>query len=66
MKDFEPVPCKLVGESDNAGAIMGRVVKALKKHGHADLVDEYRKKAKSGDYDNLLRVTMGYVYDPSD
>lgn len=55
------VTVKLIGNDGNAFAIMGQVTKALKRAGHADLVDEYRKEAMSGDYDNLLRVTMEYV-----
>ena len=55
--------CRLVGEDGNAFAIMGRVTRALKANGQSDLVAEYRAKATSGDYDNLLRVSMEYVED---
>jgi hypothetical protein len=55
------VKVKLVGEDGNAFAIMGKVSRALKKAGHQDLVDDYQAEAMSGDYDNLLRVTMDYV-----
>ena len=55
------VRVKLVGEDGNAFFIMGRVITALKRAGHDDLAVEYRKEATSGDYDNLLRVTMDYV-----
>ena len=55
------IKVKLVGEDGNAFAIMGKVSKALKRNGHADLVDEYLKEAKSGDYDHLLQTTMDYV-----
>jgi hypothetical protein len=51
----------LSDEDGNAFFIMGRVTKALRRAGHADLIDQYRKEAMSGDYDNLLRVTMDYV-----
>ena len=51
----------LVGEDGNAFAIIGRVKKALQRAGHKDLAEEYQKEATSGDYDNLLRVTMEYV-----
>jgi hypothetical protein len=55
------VVVQLSGEDGNAFAIMGRVRKALRLGGHGDLVDEYTSKAKSGDYDHLLQVTMEYV-----
>lgn len=45
----------------NAFSIMGAVKKALKRNGQADQVEEYLTKAMSGDYDNLLRVSMEYV-----
>jgi len=67
MKEgFKRVPCKLVGEDGNAFAIMGRVIKALKRAGHHDLVEEYKKRATSGDYNNLLAVTMDYVCEPDE
>ena len=62
-KEFKRVPCELVGEDGNAFAVMSRVAAALKKHGYADLVPEYQKKATSGDYNNLLAVSMEYVVD---
>lgn len=53
---------KLVGEDGNAFAIMGRVGKALRRAGYTqEEIDEYQNEATSGDYDNLLRVTMEYV-----
>lgn len=46
----------------NAGAIMGRVTRALK---HAGVpmkeISKYRMECMSGDYDNLLQVTMKTV-----
>ena len=58
---------KLVGEDGNAFAIMGRVAGALKKAGYSkEEIDIYRDKATSGDYDNLLRVTMEYVDEPDE
>ena len=55
------VKVKLVGEDGNAFAIMGRVIRALKRHGHGNLVQQYKEEATSGDYDHLLQVTMEYV-----
>jgi len=53
---------RLVGEDGNAFAIMGRVTRALRKAGYAsDDVSEYRREAMSGDYNNLLSVTMRWV-----
>ena len=35
--------------------------RALKRSGHADQVEEYNRRATSGNYDNLLAVTREYV-----
>lgn len=59
---FPEVTVPLVGEDGNAFAIMGRVHKALRRAGvPPEQIEEYRKEATSGDYDNLLRVTMAWV-----
>lgn len=55
------IKVKMIGEDGNAFAIMGRVIKALKEGGRADLVEEYKKEAMSSDYANLLRVTDEYI-----
>lgn len=55
------IKVKLVGANGNAFNIMALVTKALKKNGRKDLVDAYINEATSGDYDELLRVTMEYV-----
>ena len=55
------VTVRLVGEDGNAFAIMGRVIAALRRAGHADLIDEYQREAMDGDYDHLLLITMEYV-----
>ena len=60
------VKVKLVGEDGNAFAILGRVRKALKRSGQPEAAEEYTKRATSGDYDHLLRVTMEYVEEPDD
>ena len=57
------VPCKLVGEDGNAFAIMGRVVEALRKNGQSDKIKEFRAKAMSGDYNNLICTALEYVYE---
>ena len=52
----------LVGEDGNAFAIMGNVIKALKRSGYSqEDIKKYQNEAMSGDYDNLLAVTMEWV-----
>lgn len=55
------IKVKLLGEDGNAFHILGKVRQALKKGGYHDLAEKYLEEAKTGDYDNLLRVTMEYV-----
>ncbi len=56
------VEVKLVGEDGNAFAIMGRVVKAMRKAGVSQAeIKEYENEAMSGDYDHLLQTTMEWV-----
>ena len=57
----EKAVVQLIGEDGNAFAIMGKVTKALKKNGQAELVPQYMTEAMSGGYNNLLMVTMKYV-----
>ena len=54
----------------NAYFIMGAVARAMKREGRlqglerrtvTDAIREYREKAKSGDYDNLLVVSVEHV-----
>ena len=46
----------------NAFAIMGNAKQALKRAGaDKEYIDEYLKEATSGDYNNLLTVSMKYV-----
>jgi len=44
----------------NAFSIMGRARQALRRNGRADLISAYTQEATSGDYSNLLAVTMRY------
>lgn len=56
------VTVKLVGEDGNAFSILGRVRAAMRKGKVApDIIEEYTKRATSGDYDNLLATTSEYV-----
>nr|BDD45425.1 hypothetical protein 1 [Desulfobacteraceae bacterium] len=60
--DIKPT-VKLIDTNGNAFAIIGRVKDALLKAG-ADkgYVQQYMNQAMSGDYDNLLCITMDYVH----
>lgn len=51
----------LIGVNGNAFCVMGYVRRALKQSGLSDRVDEYTEKATSGDYNNLLAVSMEYI-----
>lgn len=49
----------LVGVDGNAYCIMGYVVSALKQEKCSkDKIDEYVREATSGDYDNLIQVSI--------
>jgi hypothetical protein len=53
---------QLMGTDGNAFAILGKVSRELKRFGFDDeYIQKYKKEAMSGDYDNLLQVTMKYV-----
>ena len=53
---------KLTGEDGNAYSIMGRIKQALRRAGaDREYIDKYLKDATSGDYDNLLVVSMQYA-----
>ena len=62
MAKFPHVKVKLIGEDGNAFSIMGRVVNAMRKAKCSpEEISEYRNAATSGDYNNLLKVTMETV-----
>lgn len=45
----------------NAFGILGAAFKALKKAGFSqEEIERYKKEATSGDYDNLIQVTMDW------
>jgi hypothetical protein len=59
---YPDVHVRLVGMDGNAYAIMGRVQDALRTAGVSEKeCKQYFTEATSGDYDNLLRVTMSWV-----
>lgn len=51
----------LVGIDGNAFSVMGYTARALRNEGLNDLVAKMYEEAKSGDYNNLLRVCMEYI-----
>lgn len=55
------VKVRLVDTDGNAFAVMGAVTKAMRRAGHGDRVDEFRKEAMSGDYDHLLQTCIRWV-----
>ncbi len=59
---YPNVTVRLVGESGNAFAILGRVASALRRAGAPrEDVDAYMAEATSGDYDHLLATTTRWV-----
>ena len=63
MKEPKEKPTvKLLGLDGNAFLILGRVEGALRKAGaDEEYISQYQREAMSGDYSNLLMVTMDYV-----
>ena len=45
----------------NCFAIMGAVREALRRAGRHDEFETYKEEATSGDYDNLIQVTMRWA-----
>lgn len=59
---MEKLKVKLIGTDGNAYAIMGKVIREMKKAGFdKEMIENYKKEAMNGDYDNLLITTMKYV-----
>ena len=54
------IKVKLVGEDGNAFAIIGRVCRALREGGRADLIESFKQEATSGSFDQLLQTVMAY------
>ncbi|MBD3262048.1 MAG: DUF4375 domain-containing protein [Candidatus Altiarchaeales archaeon] len=66
IPEQEPGPkkpkVKLTGTNGNAFAIMAKVSRALRQVGCShDYIEDYRKEAMSGSYDNLLAVSCRYA-----
>ena len=52
----------LIGVDGNAFAIIGYITRAMKKEGkNNESIEEYRKNAMSGNYDNLLCVSQNMI-----
>jgi hypothetical protein len=52
---------KLIGTDGNALSVIGRAMRAARTAKWSqEKIDEYRKKAMSGDYNNVLATTMEY------
>lgn len=59
--DLRPT-VELEGHDGNAGAIMGRVARALRAAGNPpSVIASYREQSMAGDYDHLLRVAMTFA-----
>ena len=58
---MEKPTVKLIGEDGNAFAIMHKVHRALRAAGQIEQADRYLEEATTGDYYNLVCVTMKYV-----
>lgn len=59
---YPEIAVRLSGYDGNAFTVMGRVSAAMRKAGVSkDEIDAYVEKAMSGDYQNLLRVSMATV-----
>lgn len=55
-------PFSLVGVDGDAFSVMGYTARAMKEAGYTqDEINEYRKLATSGDYNNLLVLSCEWV-----
>ena len=62
MPKYPNIEVELTGQDRNAFAVMGAVIKALRRNKVPQAeIDQYTEQAMSGDYDNLLTVTMQTV-----
>lgn len=62
MSKYPDIEVELIGQDGNAYNLLGRVVKALKSNEVSqDEINQFLDEATESDYDNLLRVIMGWV-----
>lgn len=59
---YAHITVPLVGEDGNAFAILGRVIKAMKRHMISEEeIKEFKKEAMSSNYDHLLQTVIKWV-----
>jgi len=59
---YPDITVKLIGNDENAFAVMGAVKKALRNNNIAKTeIDKFLADAMSSDYNNLLRTCMEWV-----
>ncbi len=59
---FKNITVRLTGKNGNAFGIIGAVKEEMRKNKVSNqIINNFSRKAMSGDYDNLLRVCMKYV-----
>lgn len=59
---YPHIVVKLIGEDGNAFAVLGKVIKALKKNNiPKEEIDNFQNQAMSGDYNHLLLTVMQWV-----
>lgn len=59
---YPDIEVELTGTDSNAFAIMGKVVRALRRaRVPQSEIDEYQRESMSGDYDHLLQTAMAWV-----
>ena len=59
---YPDVEVELSGQDGNAGFIIARVQKALRRNGVPDAeITAFRTEATSGDYDNVIATAMRWV-----
>jgi len=59
---YPDVVVQLSGKDGNAFAVLGEVLRALRRAGvDEDTRDQFQREATSGDYDHLLRTCMAWV-----
>jgi hypothetical protein len=59
---YPTIEVQLTGGSGNAGAIIGAVMRALRRGGAgAEEVQAFAAEATSGDYDNVIQTAMKWV-----
>lgn len=59
---YPDIEVQLTGQDGNAFAVLGRVMRAMRKAGiDREEIDRFQTEATSGDYDQLLGTVMRWV-----